>query len=225
MNEALKLETDVVVAGAGAAGMYAAVAAARNGARVVVIDKNVIGRGGGTIMAQMTCAAALGETEPDGSALHTEDTIEAGRGLCDENLAALLCDDAPDRIRELKGWKVDWATDERGRINQVTAPGHGRKRCCYVDFLCTGAAISAALRNRISRTEAIRRLSNVGLTEIVVDDGRVRGPGGTIRMPVILYFPINNLRSLGRSFQQVFPAIMIRMAFQKSNHDLAYRFE
>ena len=178
MVETLKFETDVLVAGGGAAGMYAAVAAARNGARVVLIDKNVVGRGGGTIMAQMTCAAALGETEPDGPAFHTEDTIEAGRGLCDENLAALLCDNAPDRIRELKGWKVDWAEDERGRIKQVMAPGHGRKRCCYVDFLRTGAAISAALRNRTSRTDAIRRLSNVSLTEIAVDDGRVRGAIG-----------------------------------------------
>ncbi len=178
MVEALKFETDVVVAGGGAAGMFAAVAAARNGARVVLIDKNVVGRGGGTIMAQMTCAAALGETEPDRPAFHTEDTIEAGRGLCDENLAALLCDNAPDRIHELKGWKVDWAEDERGRIKQVTAPGHGRKRCCYVDFLRTGAAISAALRNQISRCEPIRRLSNVSLTEIAVDDGRVRGAIG-----------------------------------------------
>ncbi len=178
MIEALKFETDVVVAGGGGAGMFAAVAAARNGARVVLIDKNVVGRGGGTIMAQMTCAAALGETEPDKPALHTEDTIEAGRGLCDENLAALLCDNVPDRIRELKGWKVDWAKDERGRIKQVTAPGHGRKRCCYVDFLRTGAAISAALRNQISRCEAIRRLSNVSLTEIAVEDGRVHGAIG-----------------------------------------------
>ncbi len=178
VGEALSLETDVVVAGGGGAGMYAAIAAARNGARVVLIDKNVIGRGGATIMAQMTCAAALSETEPDAPALHTEDTIEAGRGLCDENLAALLCDNAPLRIRELRGWRVDWAEDERGRIKQVIAPGHGRKRCCYVDFLRTGAAISAALRNRISRTEPIRRLSNVSLTEIVVDDGRVRGTIG-----------------------------------------------
>ena len=129
-------------------------------------------------MAQMTCAAALGDAEPDNPALHTEDTLEAGRGLCDENLSALLCNNAPDRIRELKGWKVDWAKDERGRINQVKAPGHGRKRCCYVDFLRTGAAISSALRNQISRTESIQRLSNVSLTEIKVDDGRVSGAIG-----------------------------------------------
>ncbi len=178
MTEVLKFETDVLVVGGGAAGMYAAVAATRGGARVVLIDKNVIGRGGATIMAQMTCAAALGEAEPDDPALHTEDTIEAGRGLCDENLAALLCENAPARIRELRGWRVDWAEDEHGRIKQVIAPGHGRKRCCYVDFLRTGATIAAALRNRISRTDTIRRLSNVSLTDLVVEDGRVAGAVG-----------------------------------------------
>ena len=72
MYETLKFETDVLVAGGGAAGMYAAVAAARNGARVLLIDKNVISRGGGTIMAQMTCAAALG----DACLLYTSDAAD-----------------------------------------------------------------------------------------------------------------------------------------------------
>ena len=58
----------------------AAVAAARNGARVLLLDKNVIGRGGATIMAQMTCASALGEVEPDSPQLHLEDTLGAIRG-------------------------------------------------------------------------------------------------------------------------------------------------
>src|SRR5205823_3860512 len=113
--------------------MFAALAAARAGARVVVLDKNVVGRGGASIMAQMTCAAALGEAEPDSPQLHLEDTIEAGRGLCNEDLSALLCAGSPQRIRELAGWKVNWARQENGKINQVKAPGHGRKRCVYVD--------------------------------------------------------------------------------------------
>jgi succinate dehydrogenase/fumarate reductase flavoprotein subunit len=101
----------------------AAVAAARNGARVLLLDKNVIGRGGATIMAQMTCASALGEVEPDSPQLHLEDTLGAGRGLCNENLAALLCEGSPKRIRELAGWKVNWARRDDGRISQVKAPG------------------------------------------------------------------------------------------------------
>ena len=58
-------ETDVLVIGAGGAGMYAAIAAARAGAKTVLLDKNMVGRGGATIMAQMTVAAALAEEEPD----------------------------------------------------------------------------------------------------------------------------------------------------------------
>src|SRR6516162_4255086 len=178
MDDIIILKTDVLVAGAGAAGLFAAIGAARGSAQVLLIDKNVIGRGGASIMAQMTCAAALGEAEPDSPQLHLEDTIEAGRGLCNENLSALLCEGSPKRIRELECWKVNWARQENGKINQVKAPGHSRRRCVYVDFLSTGAAICAALRNKVSRNPAIRRLSNVSLTDAVVRDGEVIGAVG-----------------------------------------------
>ena len=178
MADEITIEGDVLVVGGGGAGMFAAVAAARNGARVLLLDKNVVGRGGATIMAQMTCASALGEAEPDNPQLHLEDTLSAGRGLCNENLAALLCEGSPKRIRELAGWKVNWARSDDGKINQVKAPGHSRKRCVYVDFLSTGAAICAALRNKTSRDASIRRLSNVSVTDIVVRDGEVVGAVG-----------------------------------------------
>jgi succinate dehydrogenase / fumarate reductase flavoprotein subunit/fumarate reductase (CoM/CoB) subunit A len=177
--ETITLDADVLVIGAGGAGMFAAVAAARNGAgKVLVLDKNVVGRGGATIMAQMTCASALGEAEPDDPQLHLEDTLAAGRGLCNEDLAALLCEGSPQRIRELASWNVNWARRDDGRINQVKAPGHNRARCVYVDFLSTGAAICAALRNKISRDKSIRRLSNVSVTDIVVRDGTAIGAVG-----------------------------------------------
>ncbi|MEA2946001.1 MAG: fumarate reductase (CoM/CoB) subunit [Alphaproteobacteria bacterium] len=178
MADDITLEGDVLVVGGGGAGMFAAVAAARNGARVLLLDKNVVGRGGATIMAQMTCASALGEVEPDSPQLHLEDTLSAGRGLCNENLAALLCEGSPKRIRELAGWNVNWARRDDGKINQVKAPGHNRRRCVYVDFLSTGAAICAALRNKTSRDASIRRLSNVSVTDIVVRDGEVAGAVG-----------------------------------------------
>jgi len=178
MDDTIHLETDVLVAGGGAAGMFAAIAAARGGAQVTLIDKNVVGRGGASIMAQMTCAAALGEAEPDDPQVHLADTLAAGRGLCNERLAALLCEGAPARIRELEGWKVNWARADDGSINQVKAPGHSRRRCVYVDFLSTGAAICAALRNKVSRSGDIRRLSNVSLTDVVTRDGEVIGAVG-----------------------------------------------
>jgi succinate dehydrogenase/fumarate reductase flavoprotein subunit len=171
------LSTDVVVIGAGGAGMYAAVSAARAGARVVLVDKSLIGRGGATIMAQMTVAAALGHQEPDHWTHHLADTIEAGRGLCNEELAAILCREAPERICEMDEWKVGWA-QSGGRFSQVVAPGHNIARCCYVDFLNTGPAVAKTLRTRVARSAAITRISGIAVTEIVVRDNAAAGIKG-----------------------------------------------
>ena len=163
----MHLSTDVLVVGAGGAGMYAALAAARAGAGVILADKNMIGRGGATVMAQMTVAAALAEQEPDTWEDHLADTLAAGRGLCDESLAEVLCRAAPERMREMDDWGVGWARSN-GHISQVMAPGHGRRRCCYVDFLNTGPAVAGTLRKRVGRTGGIRALSNVAITDLVV---------------------------------------------------------
>lgn len=169
-----QLSTDVLIVGAGGAGMYAAVVAAERGASVLLADKGQVGRGGATIMAQMTVAAALGEQEPDSPALHLEDTLKAGRGLCNEELAWLVCRDGPQRIAEMEQWGTRWARDS-GRIKQEMAPGHSVKRCCYVDFLNTGPAVAATLRRKVSESANIRRISNVVVLEILVRDGRAIG--------------------------------------------------
>src|SRR5438105_26485 len=170
------LATDVLIVGAGGAGMYAAISAASAGAgQVLLVDKSLVGRGGATVMAQMTVAAALGEEGPDDWQAHLADTLISGRGLCDENLAALLCHDAPARIREMEAWRVGWARRADGHIAQVTAPGHSRPRCCYVDFLNTGPAVAATLRRQVGRVGAIRRVSNLAVTDLVVEDGEVVG--------------------------------------------------
>ena len=172
----IHLETDVLIVGAGGAGMYAAISAARSGAeRVVLLDKSLVGRGGATIMAQMTVAAALAEESDDDWRLHLDDTLASGRGLCDERLAAILCEEAPRRIREMGEWQVGWARRDNGRVAQVIAPGHSRPRCCYVDFLNTGPAVAATLRRQVSRIGAIRRLSNLTVTDLVTVDGAVVG--------------------------------------------------
>ena len=59
------ITTDVLVVGAGAAGIYASISAAKSGAEVILIDKSLISRGGATVMAQMTVAAAIGHQEAD----------------------------------------------------------------------------------------------------------------------------------------------------------------
>jgi succinate dehydrogenase / fumarate reductase flavoprotein subunit len=173
----MRLKSDVLVIGAGGAGMYAAIAAARDGCRVHLIDRSLIGRGGATVMAQMTVAAALGEECPDHWEHHLADTLRAGRGLCNVQLAQLLCENGPLRIRELDAWKVGW-TRENGRLKQTIAPGHDRARCVYVDFLNTGPAVSRALRAELNRIREVRRIGDVLVTDIAVHEGEAVGAVG-----------------------------------------------
>ena len=175
--EPMNVETDVLVIGSGAAGMYAAIEAARGGARVLLADRSLIGRGGATVMAQMTVAVALGEEVPDDPRHHYDDTIAAGRGLCDEKLAQLLCEEAPDCIRELDAWGVGWARKD-GHITATTAPGHDRPRCVYVDFINTGPALSKTLRTQIARNPAIRKAGDLCIVDLAANDGETAGAVG-----------------------------------------------
>jgi succinate dehydrogenase/fumarate reductase flavoprotein subunit len=173
----IKLESDVLVIGSGGAGMYAALAAAKAGASVNLIDRSLIGRGGATIMAQMTVAVAMGEQCPDHWEHHLADTLNAGRGLCDLELSRLLCEDGPNRIRQMDEWGVGWAR-ENGRMKQAHAPGHDRPRCAYVDFLNTGPAISLTLRTQLHRQDGIQRVGDVMITDISLHDGQAVGAEG-----------------------------------------------
>ncbi len=172
--EPMAVDTDVLVIGSGAAGMYAAIEAARRGTRVLLADRSLIGRGGATVMAQMTVAAALGEETPDDPGFHYADTIAAGRGLCDESLAQLLCEEASDCIRELDAWGVGWARKD-GHITATQAPGHDRPRCVYVDFINTGPAVSKTLRMHLARNPSIRKAGDLCIVDLAVTGGEVAG--------------------------------------------------
>lgn len=161
-------QADVVVVGAGAAGMYAAIEATRAGADVLLVDKSLVGRGGATVMAQMTVAAALGHTEPDDPDLHLADTLAGSKGLANEPLAELLCADGPGRILETREMGVAWAADG-DVIRQVVAPGHSRRRCCYVDVLATGQSVSRAMRVEIRRL-GIQVATNVVVSEVLTSE-------------------------------------------------------
>src|SRR5262245_53900557 len=174
MPEPHHVSTDVLIIGSGGAGMYAAIEAARAGASVFLLDRSLIGRGGATVMAQMTVAVALGEETPDHWSHHFKDTLEAGRGLCDERLARLLCADGPDVMRQMDDWGVGWARKD-GHITQAFAPGHDRPRCAYVDFLNTGPAVSKTLRIVVNRTPGIRKAGDLLVTDLVRDGDAVTG--------------------------------------------------
>jgi succinate dehydrogenase/fumarate reductase flavoprotein subunit len=71
-------------------------------------------------------------------------------------------------------WGVGWARKD-GRIAQVTAPGHDRARCVYVDFINTGPAVSKTLRSVINRAGAIRKAGDLCVVDLIVVDGEVAG--------------------------------------------------
>src|SRR5271166_1956990 len=173
-HEPMHVDTDVLIIGSGGAGMYAAIAAARAGAGVMLADRSLIGRGGATVMAQMTVAAALGSETPDHWSCHYDDTLVAGRGLCDDRLAQLLCQEGADCIREMDAWGIGWARKD-GRIAQALAPGHDRPRCVYVDFLNTGPAVSKTLRGVITRTGGTRKAGDLLIVDLVCAGAEVTG--------------------------------------------------
>src|SRR5499427_7923767 len=173
-REPMQATTDVLAIGSGAAGMYAAIEAARAGSSVMLIDRSLIGRGGATVMAQMTVAVALGSQTPDHWTNHYRDTVAAGRALCSGPLAQLLCEDAPACIEEMDRFGVGWARRD-GRIAQATAPGHDRARCVYVDFLNTGPAVSKTLRGAVNRSAGIRKAGDLCVVDLIRDEARIIG--------------------------------------------------
>jgi len=173
-QDPMRAETDVLVIGSGAAGMYAAIEAARSGCQVLLADRSLIGRGGATVMAQMTVAVALGSETPDHWSHHYDDTLAAGRGLCNEPLAQLLCEEGPACIRAMDDWGVGWARKD-GRIAQAMAPGHDRPRCVYVDFLNTGPAVSKTLRTVVNKSGGIRKAGDLCIVDLLRNKGDIVG--------------------------------------------------
>jgi len=173
-DDVMHTSADVLVIGSGAAGMYAAIEAARAGCDVLLVDRSLIGRGGATVMAQMTVAVALGAETPDDPQFHLADTLAAGRGLCDEPLARLLCEDGPERIREMDEFGVGWARKD-GHITQAMAPGHDRPRCVYVDFLNTGPAVSKTLRTVVNHHKAIRKAGDLCVVDLIREGDAITG--------------------------------------------------
>jgi succinate dehydrogenase/fumarate reductase flavoprotein subunit len=141
---------------------------------VLLADRSLIGRGGATIMAQMTVAVALGEQTPDHWRHHLRDTLAAGRGLCSEPLARILCEEGVDAIRQLDRWGVGWASAD-GHLTQAQAPGHDRPRCVYVDYLNTGPAVAKTLRAQVARTPHVRRVGDLAVVDLLLHEGRAVG--------------------------------------------------
>jgi succinate dehydrogenase / fumarate reductase flavoprotein subunit len=132
MAEYETFEHDVLVIGAGGAGLRAAIEAAHMGARVGVVTKSLLGKAH-TVMAEGGAAAALGNVDDrDNWRVHFADTMRGGQYLNNWRMAELHAREAPDRIRELEAWGAVFDRTPDGRILQRNFGGHRYPRLAHV---------------------------------------------------------------------------------------------
>jgi succinate dehydrogenase / fumarate reductase, flavoprotein subunit len=125
-------EYEVVVIGAGGAGLRAAIEAASQGVRTAVICKSLLGKAH-TVMAEGGIAAALRNTWPeDGWQVHFRDTMRGGKMLNNWRMAQLHAQEAPDRVLELERWGALFDRTKDGRILQRDFGGHRYARLAHV---------------------------------------------------------------------------------------------
>ena len=125
-------EHDVLVIGAGGAGLRAAIEASAEGASVGLVCKSLLGKAH-TVMAEGGVAAALGYVEPrDNWKVHFRDTMKGGRYLNQWRMAQLHAMEAPDRVKELEEWGALFDRTADGRILQRNFGGHKYPRLAHV---------------------------------------------------------------------------------------------
>ncbi|HWC06150.1 MAG TPA: FAD-binding protein, partial [Gemmatimonadota bacterium] len=123
---------DVLVIGAGGAGLRAAIAASAEGATVAVVCKSLLGKAH-TVMAEGGIAAALANVdERDGWRVHFADTMRGGQYLNEWRMAELHAREAPERVRELEAWGALFDRTPDGRILQRNFGGHAYPRLVHV---------------------------------------------------------------------------------------------
>ena len=123
---------DVLVIGAGGAGLRAGIAASTQGVKVGVVCKALLGKAH-TVMAEGGVAAALANVdERDGWSVHFADTMRGGQYLNDWRMAELHAKEAPDRVRELEAWGALFDRTPDGRILQRNFGGHAYPRLAHV---------------------------------------------------------------------------------------------
>jgi succinate dehydrogenase flavoprotein subunit len=132
MAELDRFEHDVLVIGAGGAGLRAAIAAAAEGARVGLVSKSLLGKAH-TVMAEGGAAAAMGNVDDrDNWRVHFADTMRGGQYVNNWRMAELHAKEAPDRVRELEAWGALFDRTADGRILQRNFGGHKYPRLAHV---------------------------------------------------------------------------------------------
>ena len=195
---------DVLVIGAGGAGLRAAIEAADKGASVGLVCKSLLGKAH-TVMAEGGMAAALGHVDDrDSWQVHFRDTMVGGKLLNNPRMAELHAKEAPDRVRELELWGAVFDRTRDGRILQRPFGGHTYPRLAHVGDR-TGLEMIRTLQDR-AVASGIKVYMECTITHLLSRPDRVKGAFGywrTTGRPVV--FPAKSIvlatGGIGRAYQ------------------------
>ena len=166
------IDADVVVVGAGGAGLWTALTAARAGARVALVSATPLAQTA-SYWAQGGIAAALAaDDSPD---LHREDTEAAGRGLVRRSAATALVREAPGVVRELEQAGVRFDADRNGVLHLGLEGGHRRRRVAHAGGSATGRRVTRQLAAVLVERPGVRVLEGARASTLWTAEGRCTG--------------------------------------------------
>ena len=169
-------EHDVLIIGAGGAGLRAAIEALEQGARVGLVCKSLLGKAH-TVMAEGGIAAAMGNVDKnDDWRTHFCDTMRGGKFLNNWRMAQLHAREAPERVRELEQWGALFDRTDDGQILQRAFGGHTFKRLCHVGDR-TGLELIRTLQDR-GVQQGIDVFMECTITRLIKDGERIAGAFG-----------------------------------------------
>src|SRR5438309_1314144 len=168
---------DVIVVGAGGAGLRAAIAAAQAGVKTAVICKSLLGKAH-TVMAEGGVAASLGNVDAyDDWKLHFADTWEGGKYINNWRMVELFAKEAPERVLELERWGAIFDRTPQGKINQRPFGSHRARRLAHIGDR-TGLEIIRTLQDKGVHS-GIDVYMEYTLTRLIKDEGgKVSGAFG-----------------------------------------------
>jgi L-aspartate oxidase len=166
------MRVDVAVVGAGAAGLYAALVAASDGARVGLVSRSPLAETA-SYWAQGGIAAAL--AEDDSPELHLEDTLAAGRDAARPSAVRVLAEESPGRVRDLERLGVHFDADRRGNLALGLEGGHSRRRVVHAGGSATGRRITRELSALVAVDDRIEVLEPARAVALWERDGRCIG--------------------------------------------------
>ncbi|HEY6103150.1 MAG TPA: fumarate reductase/succinate dehydrogenase flavoprotein subunit, partial [bacterium] len=169
-------EYDVIIVGAGGAGLRAAIESAAGGARTALVCKSLLGKAH-TVMAEGGAAAALGNVWPeDNWQVHFRDTMRGGKLLNNWRMAEIFAKEAPDRILELEEYGAVFDRTKDGLISQRDFGGHRYARLAHVGDR-TGLEIIRTLQYKMIHM-GVDVFMETTLTRLLTDAGRIAGAFG-----------------------------------------------